>query len=1030
MRIMSGMKSLLVERNRTVILLLILIFTFGSYTYIKMPRESNPDIQIPIISIFVGLPGISVEDSEKLLAIPIENELRSIEGVRELRALATNDGAHMIIKFGTEYDTKEVLDNVRSRLSNIKSKLPIEAESPIINEINLSLFPILNVGLIGNLPERALTEIARKLKKEIEFLPNVLKVEVAGIRKETVEVIIEPTVLTKYNIQSNEIFQAISNNNRLVRAGSLENDTGKYSIKISGLLKDIEDIMNIPIRSQSDAVLRIKDIAKVYLGFEDRQGFARINGLPSIVLEISKRNGKNIIDTVNQVKYLMDKAKDQLPENLKVVYLNDQSKNVRDVLDDLENGIIFAVLLILTIIMLFMGTRTAILVALSIPGSFLMGIIALYLMGITLNIVVLFSLIMAVGMLVDDAIVISEYADRKMICGMDKVEAFCTSVHDMFYPVLSSTLTKLAVFFPLLLWPDTVGKFMQYIPITIILTLTGSLIMALVFIPTLGAIFGKPSITSKKEITRMSAIESGEIKNTGPIIRTYVRMLEKVLDHPKKFVCVVVFALFLSSILYFTFGPGLKFFPDVDSDNILISVKVKESLSAKERDLILKEVEERILGVEKEIYVFYTRSRIFSDNVIAKIQLELVDWRCRRKAKQILNDIRSSVQNMKGVIIDVQEQKSGPSADKPIQINLSGSASSLNSVAEKILKIMDQPSSGFINIQDSRSVPEIEWNMSVDKSKATSSGVNVATIGDFIKMATNGVLIGKYRPNNTDEEIDIVLRFPRKSRSMKTINNLFINTVNGPYSMSSIVKYVPEKKANKLSRIDGSRTVTISADIDTGYLVDERVKLIQNSISQDWNKEVRIDFKGDKEDQQKSGAFLLKAFILAITLMILVLVAQFNNIYYTFIVMTAVFLSTTCVFFVFFLIQQVFVIVMCGVGIIALAGIIVNNNILLLDAFHQQIKVHKNSIKQCVINASISRVRPILLTVATTIFGLIPMITRLNINFFTLQITYDAPSSQWWVDISATIASGVLAATILTLFFTPALLVIQKYEKA
>lgn len=373
------MKSLLIERNRTVILLLIIIFMFGSYAYVKMPRESNPDIQIPVISVFVGLNGILVEDSEKLLAIPIENELRAIEGVRELKAIATNNGAHIILTFGTEYDNKEVLDSVRSKLSNIKSKLPIEAESPIINEINLSLFPILNVGLIGNLPERTLAEITRKLKKELESLPNVLKVEVAGIRKETVEVIIEPTVLTKYNIQSSEIFNAISSNNRLIGAGSLETDTGKYSIKISGLLKDVEDIMNIPIRSQYSAILKIKDVAKVYPTFEDHEGFARINGLSSVVLEISKRNGKNIIDTVNQVKFLMDKAKDQLPENLEVVYLNDQSKNVRDVLDDLENGIIFAVLLILIIIMLSMGTRIAILVALSIPGSFLIGIIALYL---------------------------------------------------------------------------------------------------------------------------------------------------------------------------------------------------------------------------------------------------------------------------------------------------------------------------------------------------------------------------------------------------------------------------------------------------------------------------------------------------------------------------------------------------------------------------------------------------------------------------------------------------------------------------
>ncbi|WCR53379.1 MAG: Cation efflux system protein CusA [Wolbachia endosymbiont of Ctenocephalides orientis wCori] len=890
----------------------------------------------------------------------------------------------------------------------------------------MSLFPILNVGLIGNLPERTLAEIARKLKKEVESLPNVLKVEVAGMRKETVEVTIEPAVLTKYNIQSSEIFHAISSNNRLIGAGSLETDTGKYSIKISGLLKDIEDIMSIPIRSQDHATLKIKDIAKVYPTFEDHEGFARINGLSSVVLEISKRNGKNIIDTVNQVKFLMDKAKDQLPENLKVVYLNDQSKNVRDVLDDLENGIIFAVLLILIIIMLSMGTRIAILVALSIPGSFLIGIIALYLMGITLNIVVLFSLIMAVGMMVDDAIVISEYADRKMICGMGKVEAFHTSVCDMFYPVVSSTLTKLAVFFPLLFWPDIVGKFMQYIPITIILTLTGSLIMALVFIPTLGAIFGKPSVTSQEEIKKMNAIEDGEIENAGPIIKAYVRMLGKVLDHPKIFVSATVCILLSFSVLYFAFGPGVKFFPKIDPDNILISVRAKESLSAKERDSILKEVEKHLMNVEKEIHVSYARSGAFSDSIIAKIQVELTDWRFRRKAKQILADLRKSVQNIKGVVIDVQEEKMGTSADKPIQINLSGNANSLDLAVEEALRIMNQPSSGFINVQDSRSSPEIEWNMNIDKSRAASSGVSIATIGDFIKMVTSGVLIGKYRPNNLDEEIDITLRFPGKYRSMKTIDSLFINTVNGPYPMSYIVKYAPEKKINKLSRIDGSRTVTISADVDAGYLVDERIRFIQNSITSELDKGIKVAFKGDKEDQQKSGTFLLQAFILAITLMILILVTQFNNIYHTFIVMTAIFLSTTCVFFVFFFTQQVFVIVMCGVGIIALAGIIVNNNILLLDAFQHQVKIHKNDIKRCVINASISRVRPILLTVATTVLGLIPMITRLNINFFTLQITYDAPSSQWWVDISATIASGILVATALTLFFTPALLVMQK----
>lgn len=1024
---MKGIIEVFVDRNRATLLLLLMIFFIGIYSYVQMPRETNPDIQIPVINVSVNLQGISPEDSERLLAIPMENELKSTQGIEEISSVATDDRAYVTLKFKAGFDSKKALEDVRAKMDDIRSKLPNEADHLAAHEVNLSLFPVINVGLIGNLPERTSNEIARNLKNAIETLPNVLSVEVVGMRKEIVEVIIKPSVFNSYNLQLDEILGAIARNNRLIGAGVLEGDTGRYSIKISGTFKDVKDILKVPLRVQGDAVVKVEDVAEVYYKFEDRKGFARINSEPAIAFEISKRTGANVIETINQVKSLISKA--ELPKNLSVVYMQDQSDKIADTINDLENSIIFSVLLILIVMMLTMGTRISMLVSLAIPGSFLLGIIILHFMGITLNIVVLFSLIMAVGMLVDDSIVVNEYADRKMISGLSPSEAFRVAAIDMFWPVTSATLTKLAVFIPLLFWPGVTGEFMKYIPVTLVATLSSSLVIALIFTPTLGAIFGKPSTTLPEEIEKMNAIESGSLEKTSTFLKAYVSVLNKVLNNPKRFVFITITALISVSIVYFKFGPGVEFFPSVEPDNAVINVRAKGNLSVKERDLMLREVENHILDMKDEIKIFYARSGLFtseekSDDLIAKIQLEFVNWHLRRKAYDIIDDIRNRMQNIKGVVIEVQEEKMGPQGDKPIQINLSSKYwIKMEAALNKILTLMHN-SPGFINIQDSRSSPEIEWDIDIDRSKAILSGTDITVVGEFIKMVTSGVIIGKYRPNNLDEEVDIIARFPKENRNLKTLDNLFVSTKDGLSPISTFTKRSPKNKISRINRTDGMRTLTVSADVAPGYLASEQIKFIK--LQKDWDKEVIVDFKGESKDQNEAQAFLLKAFILAIMLMILVLVTEFNSVYNTFIVMTAVFLSTTCVFCSLLLLKQVFGIVMGGVGIIALAGIIVNNNILLIDSFENKLKLY--GVKEAIIRACISRVRPILLTVATTGLGLMPMITKISINFFKREITYNAPASQWWTHLSITIASGLVLATALTLFFTPALLYCKKYK--
>lgn len=1029
------MKALIescIKHDKATLLVLIIIFIIGWFAYVGTPKESSPDVKVPMIILSTTLQGISPKDSDRLLVRPIENAMSSIDGIKNMRSTATDGRGYTILEFNAGFDSKKALTDVRAKIDMVVSELPGDASRPSVKEVNLSLFPVLNVALVGSIPTRELIYIARSLKKKIESSPNVLSVEIVGLKKEIVEIIMKPKIMDGYKLKIAEVLQAIDGNNRLVAAGSLKNG---YSIKVSGVLEDIIDIANIPIKSNGMSVITVKDIAEIRPTFEDSKGFARINGDSAVVLEVSKKSGKNLIETIEDVKNIMEEVKQSLPKHLSIIYSLDQSQKIIDVLSDLENNILIATLLVVAVIIAFMGYRSAIMVAIAIPGAFYIGIIILSYMGMTMNMVVLFSLIMSIGMLVDASIVINEYADRKMIIGVNRSDAYKMSALHMLWPIIASTATTLIVFVPLLFWPGMIGQFMKYLPLTLISTLTGSVLMALVFTPVLGGLFGGASVNNALAIKRMKAIDGGDVSMLGPFMKKYYSMLASVLLKPGRFISIIMCVLLISIFSYVMFGHGLEFFPKVEPETAIIKVRSQGNFSMDQRDDLLKRVENQILGFTNEIEIVYARSgkfggeKFFSDDIIGIIQIEFVDWKIRRTASKILSEIKNNTTDLKGIILEIEEEKKGPSGGgKPIKINVSSfSGEHLYAAISKIVHTMHEMG-GFVGIEDTRPSPEIEWNIEIDRNKAFLSGVNVGLIGEYIKMVTNGAKIGSYRPDNVEDEVDILLRLPQSERNITKLDSFFINGSKGLTPMSNFITITPKNKVKKINRENSLLVLSISADVDPGLLVNDQMqKLSEGLIEQKdtFDPGVQITFKGESEDQEEAKSFLSKAFILALIGVILTLVIQFNSYYYTFVIMTAVLLSTAGVLIGLLITGTSFSVSMCGVGIISLAGIVVNNNILLIDAFKGNLEMG-DSYQEAIIKSAISRVKPILLTAGTTILGLLPMVLKINIDFFSRSVTYNAPSSQWWVHLSTTIASGLIFATILTLFFTPALLMLRK----
>ena len=1017
-----------IQRSRPVLLILCLILIAGSAAYVSIPKESDPDIAIPIIYVSIHHEGISPEDAERLLIRPMESELQNIEGIKEMTSTAVEGHATVVLEFDAGFDADTALDDVREKVDTAKSELPAETDEPTVHEVNVALFPVLVVTLYGDVEERLLVETARRLRDQLEALPGVLEADIAGDREDLVEVLIDPVRAENYQQSHEALISFVARNNELVAAGALDTGSGRYSIKVPGLFESVEDILNLPILVSGDSLVTFSDVAVANRTFKDPTGYARVNGQPAVVLEVTKRIGTNIIHTIEQVRQRVAEERANWPGGIQVLFTQDKSEDVLEMLFDLQNNVIAAVLLVMIVIVAVLGLRTAGLVGLAIPGSFLAGILIIAMMGLTVNIVVLFSLIMAVGMLVDGAIVVVEMADRKMAEGLPRAEAYAFASNRMAWPIIAATATTLAAFMPLLFWPGVVGEFMKYLPITLIATLTASLFMALVFVPTLGSLVGKRAADSERNTARLVAAEDGDLDTIAGWSGRYISFLRFAVSHPRRILSLAVVILVLVYAGYGAFGKGVEFFPEVEPENAVIQIRARGDLSIQERDQLVREVESRVMDMQEFNSIYARsgsefRSQVSADTV-GLIQLELIDWELRRPAKQILAEIRQRTEDLAGIIIEIQEQESGPPVGKPVQIELSSrNPELLPPAVARIRAALDQIG-GFIDINDSRPIPGIEWQLKVDRAEASRYGADITTVGNVVRLVTNGVRVGSYRPDDTDDEVEIRVRYPIGERSIDQLDRLRIPSSQGAVPISNFVTRTARPKVGTIERSDGRRVITVEANVEEGLLPDDKVREIRQWIAQtEFDPRIEFTFKGEDQEQREAENFLLKAFGIALFVMALILVTQFNSFYQSLLILSAVFFSTIGVLLGLLITNQPFGIVMSGVGVIALAGIVVNNNIVLIDTYNRQRKRGRDTI-EAVLRTGALRLRPVLLTTITTILGLMPMVLKVNIDFIGRDIAIGAPSTQWWTQLATAVAGGLAFATLLTLVMTPCLLVL------
>ena len=1023
------------SRSRTVIAVLVLLLIAGFSSYVNIPKEARPDVNVPIIYVSMSLKGISPEDAERLLVRPMEAEVKSIEGVKEIRSSAFQGGANVLMEFEAGFNADLALADVREKVDIAKADLPDDVDEPRVEEVNLSLFPIIIVTLGGEVPERSLLKIGRDLQEKIEGISSVLEANIGGDRDEQVEIVIDPFLVDSYGLDPRKVLDAISRSNRLIAAGSLDGAKGSFAVKVPGLFENVNDILNMPLKTSGDSVVTVRDIASVRRTFEDRETYARLNGKPAISLEIKKRTGENIIATVNAVKELVAEERQSWPKEITVTFSSDDSKNIRNMLRDLQNNVLSAILLVMIVVVGALGIRTGLLVGIAIPGSFLTGILVLSAFGLTVNVVVLFSLILSVGLLVDGAIVVTEYADRRMIEGTHRTTAYAEAAKRMAWPIITSTATTLAAFLPLLFWPGLVGEFMKFLPITLIATLLASLLMALIFVPTLGALFGKPGTVDRRMVDQMTAMETGDIRETRGFTGIYIRLLGAALRHPAKIVFLAVATLVAAWVLYANFGRGFEFFPKVEPDRAVMKVFARGNLSVDEKSALVGEVEQRILALQRErgemraVYILSGKQQRRDDapsDIIGTINIEFSAWDTRRRADKILADVVDRSKDLAGIFIETAKEEAGPPVGKPIHILVTSRSPEMISPAVARIRAKLDTMTGLKDIEDGRPVPGIEWELAVDRAQAAKFDADIAVIGSIIRLATNGLKVSEFRPDDADDEIDIVIRYPSDKRTLSQLDNIRVQTPKGLIPLSNFVRRVPKLQTRELRRTDAKRSMTVKADVLPGILADNKQTEIRSWIENDAGLDpgIKITFKGEDEEQKKASAFLSRAFGIALFLMAIILVTQFNRFYSAFLILTAVIMSTVGVMLGLLIIAQPFSIVMSGIGVIALAGIVVNNNIVLIDTFDRLAKTAKTPM-EAILRTGAQRLRPVLLTTATTIFGLLPMVTRVNIDFVTREVSIGAPSTQWWQQLSTAIAFGLAFATILTMIVTPSLLMVR-----
>jgi multidrug efflux pump len=1032
---------LVVDHSRATLSIMLLVLIAGAGARLSMPLELNPNVTLPVVMIMVRHDGISPEDGIRLLVRPIEKELKTLDGLVEVQSRASEGAVVITAEFEVGDNIKQAVADVREAVDRAKAEFPQETKEPIVNELSPNPEPAVVITFSGeNVSERELFKVAKFYQRELEMLPDVLTADISGHRDEVVDVVIDPERLQQYGLTSDEIIRAVTFNNLLIPAGELDAAQGRFGIKIPALIEDTDDIRELPVRNNGDGVITLENIADVRRKFKDTDGYSLINGKKTIAIDVRKRLTANLIKTVDASRETIAVSRDQFSANIDIDYTFDSSDMTSQMVSELQGNIITAMCLVLILVVATLGVRSGLLVGLGIPFCLLGALIIVNLLGQSFNFMVMFGLLLSLGMLIDGAIVVVEFASTKGAQGMSTRDAYIAAVQRMAVPVIASTGTTLAAFLPLLFWPGVSGEFMSYLPITVFAVLAWSLTYALIFAPTLGIALARRRGKRRKLPEDHASDESAKTLFK-PLQDFYLKLLRPVIKHPFKSATLCLALIFCSFALYGKFNAGQEFFTAIESQYGMVEIRAQGNLSVEEQRDITLEVNRVVRSVEgvNQLYAYGNSNNyvVFGTDVsrdqISTILVELFprDQR-RRGSDEVFAEIRERTKNLPGIYVTGQEVETGPPTGKDIQIELSSSnRQEMYRKASQLRQWIAENVRGIRDLQDTLPLAGIEWEIEVDRARAAMLGVNVAEVGRMIQMITGGIIIGEFRPDDADEELEIRLRYPEQYRQLSAIDNLRINTSNGSVPVNSFIRRVAKPRVDSIQRIDMKETVFILANTEEGFLVDDQTQIIDEWIVGHTDSLVDIRFRGANQEQAKAAEFLSTAFTLAMSVMMIMLVMQFNSFYQASLIMFSVVMSTAGVLIGLLIAQATFSTILTGVGIVALAGIVVNNNIVLIDTYNY---LRRNNgmltASEAVFTAAKSRFRPVMLTTITTIVGLLPLANGLSIDLVNRSYTIGGMVASWWQPLASAIVNGLIVATILTLLLTPAMLMLPELVSA
>ena len=1021
---------------RTAVFVFIVVFIIiGAVSYVRLPREGSPDITIPFIFVTAVYEGTAPSEIEKLITIPIERQVNDVEGIKEMSSVSAENVCSMVIEFVAGENIDQARQRVKDKVDLAKPDLPDDLDEPIVDGFNVSSdFPIFTFTIAGPIDTVRLKNLAEEIQDQIELLSGVKTVELAGVREREIRVELDLPRLVAYGIPIPLVMQRIAQENSTVSAGNMEIAGDKFQIRVPGEFSMTSEIRDIVVRERNGKPVYLRDVAAVHDTFKDESTRSRLNGYPCVSISMKKRSGENSVRLIEKAKASLDRI--SLPPGIEMAVVYDEYDYVDMMIKELENNVASGFLLVIVVLFIFMGVRNSIFVAVAIPLSMLIAFSLMSFMGTTLNMIVLFSLVLAVGMLVDNAIVIVENIYRNRGLGLSRVEAARRGAEEVAWPVITSTLTTCAAFSPLLFWPDIMGQFMGFLPRTLIIVLSASLFVALVINPAVCSVF----ITAPKK--RDGEAEQEAVPAAGPdadplekpfahpFVWAYEVLLRGALHHRIVVFLIGISFLVLTVLVYARWGEGTELFPDTEPRNAQIRVKFPQGTSLDRTDALLRHIEKILPKYEDvEFYLsaagsggagFATGGGVAGTH-IGNIHVEFLDKEHRKgNTTELVARIRRDIGSIPGVEIQVEKEEEGPPTGAPVSIEVSGEDFDVlaDLSAQVIRRIETIP--GLVDLQDDLegALPELQFH--VDRCRAALLGLDTDTVGLFLRTSIYGLESSKLRAE--EDEFDITLRLPENQRdSFDLLDQVFIPTSGGstvPLSSVGRVEYTGGR--GSINRKDRKRVITISGNDEERGVdaivkdVKERVKTLQLP------RGYALDYAGDTEEMRESFEFLFQSFLVALALIVVILVLQFNSVFLPLVIILSIVLSLIGVMWGLLICRMRFGVIMTGVGVISLVGIVVNNAIVLVDCIQRQRRAGLTA-TEAVVAAGRLRLRPVLLTAITTILGLIPMAVGLSLQVHEWPpgIATGAESSQWWRPMAVAVIFGLGIATVLTLVLVP-----------